>query len=205
MLKKLKAIAFTVLSKAQDKLEGHESAFIGFLLSLGIFVSCGLFFPYMMNNLGKEAKALVIEPVEVVSSVVPKEEGFLERSRPVRMEEVEKVVQESSTVVPVSDGSVLTKSMGVNYFGSQKETYYNLNMDGVVGIMRGIGFVQEDYPYWIRQDGVKMLGNYVIVAANLNVYPRGSLVETSLGTAIVCDTGEFAYNNPLQVDIAVNW
>ena len=42
-------------------------------------------------------------------------------------------------------------------------------------------------------------------AANLDVHPRGSLVETSLGTAIVVDTGGFADSNPNQIDIAVNW
>ena len=42
-------------------------------------------------------------------------------------------------------------------------------------------------------------------AANLNVHPRGSLVETSMGTAIVCDTGGFAYSNSTQLDIATTW
>ena len=50
-----------------------------------------------------------------------------------------------------------------------------------------------------------MLGNYVICAADLNVHPRGSLVETSLGTGLVCDTGSFALSNPYQIDIAVEW
>ena len=36
---------------------------------------------------------------------------------------------------------------------------------------------------------MKMLGDYVIVAADLNKYPRGSIVDTSLGQGIVCDTG----------------
>ena len=62
-----------------------------------------------------------------------------------------------------------------------------------------------DYEYWVRDDGVKMLGDYVMVAANLNLRPRGSLVETSLGTGIVCDTGGFAKKNPTQLDIAVTW
>ena len=85
---------------------------------------------------------------------------------------------------------------------SGKETYYNLNMDGVVSIMRGIG---NDDEYWVRDDGVKMLGDYIMVAANLNIRPRGSLIETSLGTGIVCDTGTFAKRNPTQLDIAVSW
>jgi hypothetical protein len=31
------------------------------------------------------------------------------------------------------------------------------------------------------------------------------LVETSLGTGLVCDTGGFATNNIYQIDIAVDW
>ena len=75
-------------------------------------------------------------------------------------------------------------------------------MSGVIRIMRSMGNTDE---YWVRDDGVKMLGDYVIVAANLNVHPRGSLVECSLGTGIVCDTGSFAQSNPYQLDIAVTW
>ena len=99
-------------------------------------------------------------------------------------------------------GPVLTKSRGTITGPSGKETYYNLNMDGVVSIMRGIG---NDDEYWVRDDGVKMFGDYVMVAANLKLRPRGSLVETSLGTGIVCDTGGFAKKNPRQIDIATTW
>ena len=100
------------------------------------------------------------------------------------------------------DGAVLTPSAGVVYGPSGKETYYNLNMSGVVDIMRSMGNNDE---YWVREDGVKMLGDYVMCAANLSVHPRGSLVESSLGTCIVCDTGGFAASNPNQLDIAVTW
>ena len=85
---------------------------------------------------------------------------------------------------------------------SGKETYYNMEMSGVVRIMRNMG---NNDPYWVRSDGVKMLGDYVMVAANLSVHPRGSHVDCSLGKAIVCDTGTFALSNPHQLDIAVNW
>ena len=102
----------------------------------------------------------------------------------------------------VSNGNCLTAAGGVFYGPSGKETYYNLDMSGVISIMRGIG---NNDQYWVRSDGVKMLGDYVMVAANLNIRPRGSLVETSLGTGIVCDTGGFAAVNPTQLDIAVNW
>ena len=99
-------------------------------------------------------------------------------------------------------GPVLSKRSGTIIGPSGKETYYNLNMAGVVNIMRRMGNEDE---YWVREDGVKMLGDYVMVAANLNLRPRGSLIETSLGMGIVCDTGGFAARNPTQLDIAVSW
>lgn len=105
----------------------------------------------------------------------------------------------------VWDGPILTKSKGVNYGPSGKETYYNLPMGGVVRIMRNMGFDAENYPYWVRNDGVKMLGDYVLCACNLSVHPRGSLVETSLGKGICADTGGFAKHNPTQIDIATSW
>ena len=105
----------------------------------------------------------------------------------------------------VWNGPKLTAQLGVNYGPTGKETYYNLPMGGVVAIMRGLGYSEAEYPYWVRSDGVKMFGNYVMVAAHLGVFPRGSLVNCSLGKAIVCDTGSFAYGNPYQLDIATNW
>lgn len=88
---------------------------------------------------------------------------------------------------------------------SGKETYYNLDMSGVISIMRDMGFDEENYPYWIRDDKAKMLGNYVMCAANLEIHPRGTLVRSSLGMCLVCDTGTFAYSNPYQIDLACDW
>ena len=100
-------------------------------------------------------------------------------------------------------GDHLTKSSGVYYGPSGKETYYNLNMSGVVSIAQSQGIEGE---YWVREDGCKMYGDYVICAADLNVHPRGSLVESSLGTCIVLDTGGFATNGSgVALDIAVDW
>ncbi len=100
---------------------------------------------------------------------------------------------------------VLNRHNGTVMGPSGKETYYNLNMSGVVKIMRREGFSEEEYPYWIREDGAKMLGPYIMCAADLNLRPRGSLVESSLGTCIVADTGDFIFANPTQIDIATNW
>ncbi len=103
------------------------------------------------------------------------------------------------------DGPVLNSVIGTVEGPSGKETYYNLPMDGVIDIMREEGFSEDEYPYWVRDDGCKMLGDYIMVAADLSIRPRGSLVDTSLGKAIVCDTGEFIYTDPYQLDIAVTW
>lgn len=101
------------------------------------------------------------------------------------------------------DGPVLNSRNGRITGPSGEETYYNLNMNGVIKIMGEFGYTKEDY--WVREDGVKMLGDYVMVAANLNIHPRGSIIDCSLGKAIVCDTGDFAAENPYQLDIATNW
>ncbi|MBR5048823.1 MAG: bacterial Ig-like domain-containing protein [Erysipelotrichaceae bacterium] len=103
---------------------------------------------------------------------------------------------------PAYKGEKLTKKRGTINGPSGKETYYNLNMDGVIRIMRSRG---NNDPYWIREDGCKMLGDYIMVAANLEIRPRGTLVLTSLGMGIVCDTGAFAHRNVYQLDIAVDW
>lgn len=105
----------------------------------------------------------------------------------------------------IYDGPVLNSRIGTIEGPSGKETYYNLPMSGVISIMRNAGFSEEEYPYWVRDDGCKMLGNYIMVAADLSIRPRGSLIETSLGTALVCDTGSFVNYNATQIDIAVNW
>lgn len=111
-------------------------------------------------------------------------------------------IEKENIEITYNSDSVLTASKGVNYYNGNKETYYNLDMSGCVSIMRNMGNTDE---CWVREDGCKMLGNYIMCAANLDIHPRGSLVETSLGTAIVVDTGGFADSNPNQIDIAVNW
>ena len=100
------------------------------------------------------------------------------------------------------NGPVLSRSKGTVSGPSGKETYYNLNMSGCISIMNSRGFHE---PYWVRSDGVKMYGYYVMCAAGLSIRPKGSIVESSNGLAIVVDTGGFASRNPRQLDIAVTW
>lgn len=102
----------------------------------------------------------------------------------------------------------LTKNGGVYYNQISdgttiKETWYDLNMNTVVANMRTLGYDEETYPYYVDEvTGCKMLGDYIIVAANLNTYPRGSVVETSLGDGLVCDTG---YLGSSHYDLACDW
>lgn len=99
----------------------------------------------------------------------------------------------------------ITVQSGVFNGPSGRETFYNLPMKGVISHMRKLGYDAEDFPYWVRDDGCKMLGPYIMVAANLKTRPYGTILETSMGTAIVCDTGTFVKKYPNGVDIAVNW
>lgn len=96
----------------------------------------------------------------------------------------------------------LSASLGRISGPSGEETYYNLNMKKCVERLHDLGYEGE---YWIRKDGVKMFGDYVMVAANFDIRPLGTIVETSLGLGLVADTGDFVEENPTQIDVAVTW
>lgn len=115
---------------------------------------------------------------------------------------------ENATVGEIQGQSgVLTATSGVNWFNGHKETYYNFSDEKMLELLQYVRNCGVDVPgdYWIREDGCKMVGDYIILACNRDVYPWGSIVETSLGTGISLDTGKFAESNPGQVDIAVSW
>ena len=99
-------------------------------------------------------------------------------------------------------GETLNRHNGIVAGPSGNETYYNLNMSRCIYYMNLKGYY---YPVWIRSDGVKMFGDYVMVAADLSIRPKGSLVETSLGTGIVVDTGSFVNWDSTRLDVAVTW
>lgn len=144
------------------------------------------------------------EVIQTKASIVVKEKAEADK----KAEEAAKKKEEEKKLEIIEtsySGGKLSKSKGTIQGPSGKETYYNLNMSGVVSIMRRMGFSESEYPYNVRADGVKCLGPYVMVAAHLGKRPRGSKVQTSLGTGIVCDTGGFASNNPTQIDVATAW
>jgi len=113
--------------------------------------------------------------------------------------------QQTEVIGIRNDGGGLTASKGAQYFVdsagvSHRETYYDLNMNIV---MQSCG--QGGY-YAVRPDGAKVdAQGYVIVAANFNIYPKCTVVETSLGAGKVYDTGGFAIRHPYGFDLATDW
>lgn len=98
----------------------------------------------------------------------------------------------------------LTRSRGAQLFTdsngvTHRETYYDLPMNIVI---RSCG----PGDYTIRSDGAKIdKDGYILVAANFKVYPRCSIVETSMGPGKVYDTGGFALRYPHGFDLATDW
>ena len=164
---------------------------------------------FTMHRIDQIAYDITIDRIdkEITTEEITTEELTTEE---IATEEVYITTESITTAVDnyilTKNENVLTAFKGVNYNSDgYKETYYNLSMNRIVKIMREKGYSEEEYPYWIREDGVKMLGDYVMVAANLNAHPRGTLVNTSLGMGIVCDTGDAVSSNPMHFDIAVDW
>lgn len=182
-------------------------AFIGFSKA-GILFSVGSGDVITVSTIKKTFEPnMYVASVNTLNTVEEEKTTVIMTTTKIKETTSKTITTEPTTTTTTNpwDGPILTKNKGVIIGPSGKETYYNLNMSGVVKIMRNAGFSEEEYPYWVREDGVKMLGNYVMVAASFELYPRGSFVKTSLGEAIVCDTGGFADSNPTQLDIAVTW
>ena len=146
---------------------------------------------------------LLEEPYYPTEVIIAAEENNYELPGVIKSIPYQIYEEESKVNPPMSEH--LTRSGGVFYGPSGKETYYNLNMSRCISIMRDLGYSEEEYPYWIREDGAKMLGDYVMVAADLSIRPKGTILETSLGTAIVVDTGSFAKYDSMMLDVCVSW
>lgn len=95
--------------------------------------------------------------------------------------------------------AILTAKAGRITFNGHTETWYDLDMSKVVANAQAAGIPCE---YWERDDGCKMFGPWVIVAAHPSI-PRYSLVETSLGTGIVLD--RHTCQDAELIDIATDW
>ena len=99
-----------------------------------------------------------------------------------------------TAVMLTAKAGVFTNEQGI------KETYYNLNMSKVIS--RADEALGMTGLYWVREDGVKMYGPWVIVASHPSI-PRYSFVETSLGQGIVLDRHELPDKD--VYDIATDW
>lgn len=95
--------------------------------------------------------------------------------------------------------AVLTARAGRITFNGHTETWYNLPIDKVVKRAQDIGIPAE---YWVRDDGCKMFGPWVIVAAHPSKI-RYSRIQTSLGEGIILDFHTSADTE--LIDIATNW
>lgn len=148
---------------------------------------------YKQNKCKPRIEKIVEQKVDIVI------EEEIEKEPPDVIEEMEEdIIEEVEDVIIPS--MILNADIGKVQGPQEIEKYYNLPMDRVIQTMRNKGYSELEYPYCIREDGVKMLGDFVIVAAN--EYPRGTVVQTSLGQGIVCDTHE---SNEEFIDIAVEW
>ena len=95
--------------------------------------------------------------------------------------------------------AVLTAGLGKVTYQGHVETWYDLPMQKVVQRAQNMGIPCE---YWVRVDGVKMFGPWVIVAAHPSKI-RYTRVQTSLGEGIILDTHEMP--NEELIDIATEW
>ena len=118
---------------------------------------------------------------------------------------VENLTPAHITLPTTWKGKRLSRTAGVVNGPSGRETYYNMDMSFCISRMRRQGYSEKDYPYWVRDDGCKMLGQYVMVAANFRIRPLGTILETSVGWAIVVDTGGFVRQYPKGIDVATTW
>lgn len=89
-------------------------------------------------------------------------------------------------------GSGLTKSAGVNNYNGHRETYYSSR---VLYHYMTPQWSLDSEGFWRTSEG------YYVVAANSGEYSKGTLLDTSKGTAEVLDSG-CAYGT---LDFYVNW
>lgn len=118
------------------------------------------------------------------------------------IEDVEELVADMATKV---DAAHLTASGGVFYGPSGKEKWYSADMSRVELIMRDLGYPEDSYLYHVREDGVKMFGPYVMIAADTTVRPKGTILDTSVGEAMVVDHCVEAEKVSGLIDIATTW
>lgn len=94
---------------------------------------------------------------------------------------------------------ILTAALGRIQYGNHTETWYDLPMTNVVQKAQNVGIPAK---YWIRDDGAKMFGPWVIVAGHKSK-TRYTRLDTSLGEGIILDY--HTVDDPNLYDIATTW
>lgn len=94
---------------------------------------------------------------------------------------------------------ILTAALGRITYGNHTETWYDLPMNKVIQRSQDAGIPCE---YWIDERGVKMFGQWVIVAAHKSK-TRYTFVDTSLGEGIILDY--HTCSDKELYDIATDW
>ena len=89
-------------------------------------------------------------------------------------------------LIQILTAVILTAGLGKIEYQGHTETWYNLPINNVVRRAQNMGIPCE---YWVRDDGVKCFGPWVIVAAHPSKV-RYSMVQTSLGEGIILDVHE---------------
>ena len=139
----------------------------------------------LLRDATTEEELAVIE-----NKLIELENLFIERVQEVQAEE-----EARQNAAPQGNG-ILTPSAGRIWFNGHQETYYNLDMSGVISNARALGITGE---YWVNGNGCKMLGNYIMVASS--DFTKGTVISTSLGAGIVVDYCP----TPGVVDVATVW
>lgn len=181
------------------KLKGILIVLIGILfLVMGFSAGC-----IFGENISREARS---ELVETESEILAcnSQRIFLDEDQSEQEETVTDIVEAAEFTDDGSDileedeyeqvalsGSILTKSKGVNYFNGRTETWYSQK------VLPGGGL---DIPgRHVTDDGlVRDANGYICVAAS--DIPFGSVIETSLGTGKVYDTGCPEYTTDIYTD-----
>ena len=129
-----------------------------------------------LDNIDVENFTYIKELVECDAELQKmKEEALAAKERQLQQQ---KEAEKREAATYYSNGSELTRSSGVNYFGGRKETYYSSR---VLRHYRTDEWTIDAEGFYRTSDG------YYVVAASDS--PQGSIIETSKGAAKVLDSG----------------
>lgn len=149
---------------------------------------------FMQLRVGKAEEKRKAEAEAAAAKKEAEEKAAREEAERKAQEEAEAAAAERP-VYPENEGGALTASKGVVYFNGHKETYYSQR------VLPGGGLSIPGRHVEPSDGTVRDGDNYICVAADPEYMAYGSIVETSLGTAKVYDSGcDWG-----TIDIYVDW